>query len=299
MKSSFNAGKLVLKSELPWTPTEMWVRVIIYYVVMATFLFLLQLGIGSIIFSIPEISIENKENILYSITGILGFIVTVAFLKFDDSRPLRQIGLFLPDRPLLILIVSVTITPFALLFGFVIEHLSGIINFSQMFQNFISDPITLTLLALFTVLGIGAGEEIMFRGYIQRVLESNLGFWTAGIISSLMFGFLHIFLLITRTTDTLFAMIAVGASATIFGLMFVYAYQRTGRNLLFPILIHGIWDVFIFIFNTEFVYDKAEKVVLEIVSQAVAAVVLIILIYLYTEYFPPLTRRLAGWHEQR
>lgn len=282
---------VILKSELPWSTREMWLRLIIYYILISTLLFILQFGIGSFLIYYPEI--ENiSETILFSLTGILGIGLTWIFLKFDD-RQIKQIGVFIPDRIILLFLLALIFTPIALIFGFIIENAFEIINFTEMIEGLISDPLILVLTALVTFLGIAVGEEIMFRGYILRLLESNLTFWKAALISSILFGLLHSFLLVS-SENALNSMIAVGVSATIFGLMFSYAYYKTGRSLGLPILIHGIWNLGIFIFNTEFHYEKLVQVFFEIFSQTLAALILIIVIYYYAERFPA-KRKLQVW----
>ena len=282
---------VILKSELPWSMKEMWLRLIIYYILISTLLFILQFGIGSFLSNYPDI--ENiTQTILFSINGILGIGLTWIFLKFDERR-MNQIGIFFPDRTLLLLLLAVLATPIALFFGFFIENWFKIINIDKMIEGFISDPIILLLTTLVTFLGIGVGEEIMFRGYIQRLLESNFSFWRAAILTSVLFGMLHSFLLVS-SENALNSMIAVGVSATFFGLMFSFAYFKTGRNLILPILLHGIWDLGIFIFNTKFHYDTAIQIVFEIVSQVIAVIIFVVIIYYYAEKFPA-KKKLPAW----
>lgn len=281
----------MLKSELPWSKTEMWIRLIIYFILIVSLLFLVQFGLGSIL-TLSDFSVKTQQTIFASLTGILGIGITWIFLKYDD-RPLKQIGLFSPDRPMLLVVLALVFTPIALIFGFIIEMIFNIISYEQMIQDFITDPVLLASLTLFTFLGIGFGEEILFRGYIQRLLESNTSFWPAAVVSSILFGVLHSFLRVADD-DPLNTMIAVGVSATAFGIMFAYAYYKTGRNLLLPILIHSIWDIGIFIFDTEFTYSTGIQVVFEIVSQLLAAVILIVVIYYFAEYYPA-KKKLPDW----
>ncbi|MHA1990183.1 MAG: CPBP family intramembrane glutamic endopeptidase [Candidatus Hodarchaeales archaeon] len=293
MKKSQNRG-VVLKSDLPWSNLEMWIRLIIYFILICTLLFLLQFGIGSIL-STSDFSVNIQETVFFSFTGILGIGLTWLFLKFDD-RPMKQVGLFRPDRPMFLFLIALIVTPLALIVGFIIEIIFDVIDPDKMIEGIITDPVILISLTIVTILGIGIGEEIMFRGYIQRLLESNMSFWKAATISSILFGVLHSFLRVADQ-DGLNAMLAVGVSATAFGFMFAYAYYKTGRSLFFPIIIHSFWDLGIFIFDTEFNYSSIVQVIFEIVSQILAALVLIAVIYYYAEYFPP-QKKLPDWNKE-
>ena len=294
MRSNLNSS-IHMKSELPWPPIDMWIRTIIYYVLIATLIFLLDLGISNLLISVLNklLNIYAQDAVIYALSGIIGMGLTWIFLRFDD-RPLKQIGFFSSNEKIPLFIGGIFITIVALIVSFTIEGMSGIINYSQMIHGLITDPFILVTLALVTLLGIGVGEEIIFRGYIFRVLESNLSIKRAAVLSSIMFGLLHTFLYVTVQQDALNTMIAVGVSAIAFGIMLCYAYVRSGRNLLLPIVIHGTWDFLIFIFNTDFQYDTVSKVLLEISSQIISAILLIIGVWFLTERFPP-TNPLPEW----
>lgn len=280
-----------MKNELPWSSQQMWIRVFVFYASITALLFILQLGIGTIIATTTDDLADYVFNsIIYSITGVVGIGLTYIFLKYDD-RPMKQIGFTKPNSSIIMFLVSAIITIPAVAIGFVIENTFEIIDVQQMGQNLI-DNITLNPffwvpLSVFTMLGIGVGEEIIFRGYLFRLLESNLSTFKTVTLTSVLFGALHTFLLVFNKTDTLNHMIAVGISATFFGYMFAYAYLATGRNLLFPIAIHGFWDIYIFLFNTDFVYNNFFKVAMEIGSQILAGSFLLFCIYVYVYFYPP------------
>ncbi len=82
---------------------------------------------------------------------------------------------------------------------------------------------------VYMVFFVGLGEELLFRGLIQRDMMNLLG-WKWGLLgASLMFGVMH---LTWRSIPELgFTMFA--------GLVFGYIYYRT-RSLTAPIIAHGI-----------------------------------------------------------
>ncbi|MGR8933530.1 MAG: CPBP family intramembrane glutamic endopeptidase [Gammaproteobacteria bacterium] len=89
------------------------------------------------------------------------------------------------------------------------------------------------LLVLSAIAGIS--EEILFRGVLQPWLESAWGL-TAGLLASnIIFGLVH-------AVTPLYAVLA-GLVGVYLGLSLDYGGQR---NLLIPIMIHGIYDFLAF-----------------------------------------------------
>jgi membrane protease YdiL (CAAX protease family) len=79
-------------------------------------------------------------------------------------------------------------------------------------------------------------EEMVYRGWITtRVAElsrfSNLGWITATLVSSIVFGLLHMY-------QGLSGMIATGVTGLVLGCV----YLATGRSLWAPIVAHGVMD---------------------------------------------------------
>jgi len=80
------------------------------------------------------------------------------------------------------------------------------------------------------------GEEICYRGYLlTRAAEvlgcSNLAYWVAMILVSLLFGFGHYYKGPSGVLDSTYSGLVLGA-----------AYLLAGRNLWVPILAHGVAD---------------------------------------------------------
>ncbi len=82
---------------------------------------------------------------------------------------------------------------------------------------------------VYMVVFVGLGEELLFRGLVQRDMTNLLG-WKWGLVgASLMFGVMHLtWRSIPELGFTLFA-----------GLLFGYLYYRT-RSLTAPIIAHGV-----------------------------------------------------------
>jgi len=79
---------------------------------------------------------------------------------------------------------------------------------------------------------VGLGEELLFRGLVQRDLTKALGWKWGLILASLLFAVMH--LTWRSVPELIFVFFA--------GLLFGYLYYRT-KSLVMPIVIHGIGNV--------------------------------------------------------
>jgi len=81
----------------------------------------------------------------------------------------------------------------------------------------------------YMIIFVGLGEELLFRGLVQRDMMNLLG-WKWGLIgTSLMFGVMH--LTWRSIPELIFTSLA--------GFLFGYLYHRT-RSLIAPIIAHGV-----------------------------------------------------------
>ena len=93
------------------------------------------------------------------------------------------------------------------------------------------------MLEIFLLTGLVAGvvEEILFRGVVFRFLEEFAGSLIALIVSSLIFGFLHLM----NDNATVWSSVAISIEA---GILLGGAYMLT-RNLWLAIGLHAGWNV--------------------------------------------------------
>ncbi|MBU6420266.1 MAG: CPBP family intramembrane metalloprotease [Proteobacteria bacterium] len=92
---------------------------------------------------------------------------------------------------------------------------------------------------------IGLTEETAFRGYLQHSLARGVGFWRAAVVSSLVFGFLHI----TNAHESVIGIANVCGA----GLLLCLGLKRTG-SLWWPIGFHAGWD-----FSENFIYGTHDS----------------------------------------
>ncbi len=80
---------------------------------------------------------------------------------------------------------------------------------------------------------VGLYEEFVFRGYLLHTLEQGIGFWGAAVISSLLFGAVHL----GNGSDPWY----IALSAATFGMLYCLAVRRTGA-IWFAVGLHMAFD---------------------------------------------------------
>lgn len=107
------------------------------------------------------------------------------------------------------------------------------------------------VLLVITALMVGISEELLIRGILINGLIDYDGKVTVStirkaiIISSAVFGALHIFNVFTGVT--FLAAFIQALNAALMGIFFGTLYIRSGKNLWPCILIHALWDLIGFI----------------------------------------------------
>ena len=132
----------------------------------------------------------------------------------------------------------------------------------------------------------GIWEEVAYRGVVIPMLSKKYHVRTTLIISSVMFGFVHAFNLITYSIigiDLLSAVISISFQviyASLFGLAFGYLYIKT-KSLLPSIILHYLIDSAGQIFLNTFISDIFLKGIFLICFIGLIPAILIILLVKY------------------
>jgi len=101
---------------------------------------------------------------------------------------------------------------------------------------------TLAFIAINTLL-VGISEEVMFRGVLFRAILTQYRVWTAIVVSSILFGAVHI--LNVFNTGDLAGAVMQSVPAGMSGILFVAIVIRTGS--IWPaIMYHALWDCVLF-----------------------------------------------------
>jgi membrane protease YdiL (CAAX protease family)/ADP-ribose pyrophosphatase YjhB (NUDIX family) len=164
-------------------------------------------------------------------------LLTYLFRRFLDRRSFTSLG-FQRRRGWLWEIGLGVILGFALMGGiFLVGWAGGWLTVGDGIWRYQAlGPALLMLAGYFTLFILaGASEEIMFRGYILQNLREWHGTILAVVISSILFGLVHVL----NPNFNLFAALNIALA----GVAFCYAYLITG-NLWLPLAFHFSWNFF-------------------------------------------------------
>ncbi|MCK4848997.1 MAG: CPBP family intramembrane metalloprotease, partial [Candidatus Heimdallarchaeota archaeon] len=220
-------------------------------------------------------------NIQRIVNGIVGVGLVYVFLNFDRQGMKVSGFQWIDSKAKEWILYSIPITLAGLIPTVIIESIFGIVIFHG-----ILDIIGIILTLGVTLLAIGLGEEILFRGYLQRILQTRYSFEISAVISAFLFGLLHFWL--ASPSRSIYYMVAILFSAFMIGLTLSYTFKQTNYNLILPVAIHGFWDFFLFIFLAEFVYDTWLQVVMEISASTIGAIIIFLLVKYYSENYQKL-----------
>jgi membrane protease YdiL (CAAX protease family) len=174
---------------------------------------------------------------LFIPTIIILALMTISLVVRRDG--LASIGLRKPERigPMLLYIFGAVLVWTLLQLGLfmpILEHLTGMKQDVSAFADLQGNLPQLLLFLAFTWTLAAFGEEMVYRGYMQRRATDVLGAGRAGLaagigLSSVLFGLAH----------TEQGIIGVGLT-TLDALFFSWLKLRVENNLWAPILAHGV-----------------------------------------------------------
>jgi len=188
---------------------------------------LLKIDLGS-----SEALLANQLTMLFTIT-----FATFLARRIFDKRSIRSLGLVLRFQAIKDVFAGISITFLQLGLIFAIEFAMGWTRFKGFSWQFESFPTVFTNLALWLVifLIVGWQEELLSRGYHLQTIQSGLGMGWAIILSSSIFGVMHIFNPSANWISTLGIILA--------GLFLALPYVLT-RQLWLSIGLHIGWNFF-------------------------------------------------------
>jgi membrane protease YdiL (CAAX protease family) len=100
-------------------------------------------------------------------------------------------------------------------------------------------PLSTLVFVLLNTLIVGLSEEWAFRGVLFQGLRSRFAMWPAIVLTTLMFGGVHVLNVIT--TGELTEALVQAVTAMMSGTVMIALLIRTG-SLWVPILYHALWD---------------------------------------------------------
>lgn len=160
--------------------------------------------------------------------AVLAWALSHAFLRWDGIAP--GDARLLPDRRTPVRLLVGILAGAAMAFLFLgLLRLSGCVAFERVAWPGAGLP---TLMAMGFLL-LAAREEIAFRGYLLRTLETGVGRWPALLLMAALFAIEH------ALSGMSLANVVVGAGlgALVFGMAAIAT-----RSLAFPIGLHAAWN---------------------------------------------------------
>jgi membrane protease YdiL (CAAX protease family) len=151
-------------------------------------------------------------------------LIYVCFAHVVERREVRELALSGMGRELGVgLLLGVGLMTLCVLIAMAlgIYHIEGLASWHN-------------LLPTGVALSLPFFEELVFRGVVFRILEEKLGSWAALILSSLVFGGVHM----TNTGESL---VGVAAIAFVYGPMLTAPFMIS-RRLWMSIGLHGAWN---------------------------------------------------------
>ncbi len=114
------------------------------------------------------------------------------------------------------------------MFEFAGEGIEGVYGFKGQATGF--------RIAALMILIIGPGEELFWRGYLQRNMQGKFGKWAGFILATIVYTGVHVF-----TGNIMLILAALFA-----GLFWGWMFMRY-RSMVMNIVSHTIWDVVVFL----------------------------------------------------
>ena len=181
--------------------------------------------------------LKNTLTFFLPLAGVVSIVGPLYLLNLRSPKTFKdQFTLYFPPPQSLILPVIITASAIIPLEAFSVIFQKNLVNNT----DYISFLVTIKSKGLPAYILIGVhlvvvaplSEELLFRGYIQRILQRNMSATIAVILAGLIFGIAHLNILIIP-------------SATVMGMLFGYLMIRTG-SLIVPTLGHAIFNAFSF-----------------------------------------------------
>lgn len=157
--------------------------------------------------------------------------------RFLDKQSIESLGLAVNRQALFDMLAGIGITFVQMGCVYAVMYSLGWVTFNgfawevDSFSRVIAGA--LTFLVIFAL--VGWSEELLSRGYHLQTLASGLNLFWGVMISSALFGFLHIF----NPDSSWSAVLGI----TLAGFYFAFAYLRT-KGLWLPIGLHIGWNFF-------------------------------------------------------
>jgi membrane protease YdiL (CAAX protease family) len=234
-----------------------WIRAVMYVIVVSLVVYSFQV-FGDEIMNQFRAGTESGDEgilnfgILYSLMGLVIFIITFLIRRFIDRKSFESLGFTwkgYSNEAGLGFFGALAI----LGIGSLILVATGYISFIS--ATFNIHPLLLEVVMMLVVAFV---EELLFRGYLLNNLLQSMNKWIALAISSVLFALFHQ----ANPDVTVFAILNILLAGILLGLNYIFT-----RNLWFGICFHFAWNYFQ---GPVLGYDVSGLKLTSIVQQAVS-----------------------------
>jgi len=168
----------------------------------------------------------------------LSTIVVLITRIFFDKRTVKSLGLSIKTRGISDLFIGFIISGLMISLIYLILSITGSVKIVNTgFENVLLNN-SLTLFVWLILIGVAVAwfEELTFRGYLLQNLADGIGLRWAVVLTSLLFGFIHM----ANPNATLLS----GIIITIITFILVLGWLRTGQ-LWISFGLHAGWNFFL------------------------------------------------------
>lgn len=194
----------------------------------------------------PELAVVSDRITLSGLRLVVVVVATWLVVRFLDRRPWRDLGFQMDGHWWRDLGYGLVLGALLMTFVFLAEYVAGWVQVRELFAVELADtPFWIAILGpLVVFIVVGITEELLTRGYQLRNLAEGLNYppWgakaalvVAWVISSSLFGLLHVFNPNATWISTVYLMLA--------GIFLGLGMVLTGR-LGLPIGLHITWNFF-------------------------------------------------------
>jgi len=236
MKTANQAGEKALYEaprNVPWRASQSFLMLVLAMFLPAVLelpFLAFSLSKGLSIDDLSLLVIGEAAMIIPVLLYMVSKKISLAFLGLDSQSALQEYKVALLILPLTVLT--------GISAGVIVETLIPVPPwFEEFFQILSPSSFTeLVTLSIITILVVAPCEEVLFRGFIQRGLESSLGSRGGILLSSLLFGVFHL-----NPWQFL--------PAFLLGAILGYVSKKRGYRLWCPIALHASYNVALFVLN--------------------------------------------------
>jgi len=226
MDSSENATKPSL---------SLWVRIPLFIVAFMIVGGIFQL-IGVLAAGVPLKEISKSETFSIGQHVVIGLfelvslsLIIILFRREIDRQSIMSLGFSFAKR-YNDLLAGLAVAVSTIGIGTLILYTLGYISMSSV--NFDAKTV---LLSFILFICVAINEEVLMRGYILNNLMTGMNKYLALLLSSSIFGLLHLF----NDGVTVLAMVNLILAGILLGSSYIFT-----KNLWFPISLHLFWNFF-------------------------------------------------------